>query len=324
MFHRNDQIRLQNAACENDANNPVIDIIESLHKNELKKTERLSRTSMTDPASVMMHRFLQTAGVKGDAIRHWIAIFNNKPAYSDKLLKDMTPFMRSDRIQALALFMLSFKKYVGDYIPRNDPLRDQKLQKLQETFKNTTAEIFEQLPFIKVSSLTKEYHAQMCDGNNDPYKMDEKMKTRIKVIQQELQHKITLNHKLEQQPICPIYNYMQSCFNKDCTLLHVCALCFDPNHKATDSYCPKSHLMPKFAIGRFNNANKYYERRKNDKRKPYGYGNYNRYPPNMGRRPYHYNNNNNQQRGGPNNGQNDDINDNNDQRRNNNNNQRRN
>ena len=247
MFNRDDynnqvaQFRDFEDDAKND--NPVNQVLQTIQKREVKKTQQLASTNMTDPSAVMMYNLIKTAGVNADAYKTLIKLLNNKQHYDQSLLKNMTPALKSGRAEILALLMNAFTKFIKDNLKIDDPQRDQKIKDLDDAFDKTAGEIFRKMPFIPISSLAQEYHAQICDGNTNPYKLNEIMSDRYKIIGQQLNHQISPSYSYPHNTICFMHNWMSPCFKKDkCPMDHVCAICGKYGHIATDPICPKSQL----------------------------------------------------------------------------------
>ena len=125
MFHRNDcnDHQSQIRPDFNVEDQAVNEVLESIQKREMKKTQKLANAQMTDPSAIMIFNLIKTAGVKADAIKTLLCLLNNKQSFDNKLLKNLTTALKSNRAEILALLMNAYTKFIKDHIKRDDPHR---------------------------------------------------------------------------------------------------------------------------------------------------------------------------------------------------------
>ena len=106
--------------------------------------------------------------------------------------------------------------------------------------------------------MNKEFHAIMCNADVNPYKVHKVVDSRFEVINQKLQHQVDESFRFNHTPSCMIHNTMPPCKDSKCELPHICSSCGDHDHIATDSRCPKIHLIKDWYLKRHGEVNRYY------------------------------------------------------------------
>ena len=250
--------------------NPVGSIVAAIHKQQSKKTAALPKNTITDPAGVILYDHIKVAGVKADALKRMVCLLMNKKQFQPKLLSDVSQIAAPNRIEGLAMIYNAFHCFMFNDI-KNDINKEKKKKVLQEVFNRIAFLILSHIPQIKISSMAKEFHAMVCDGDINPFHADKIIKNRFDILAQKLQHQVDESYNFDTVFPCLVHNTMNPCKDTKCPAPHICGVCGAADHIATDPRCPKYHTMKDWYIKRMNEVNKYYQHK--SRRGRYGNGN---------------------------------------------------
>ena len=242
---------------DNNDNNPVGSIVAAIHKQQVKKTAALPKNTIADPAGVIIYNYIKLAGVKADPMKKVITLLANKDKFEPKLLSDVSQFLSSNRIEAFALVYNASLDYLERNV-KNDVNKSIKIKKLREVFKQIAFKVLQSIPQIKVSSMSKEFHAMICNADMNPYTANDTISQRFDILSQQLQHQIDDNYQFDTSFVCLVHNVMPPCKDTKCPSPHVCAVCGHKGHIITDPRCPKYHNNKEWFIKRLIEVNKYY------------------------------------------------------------------
>ena len=104
-----------NAADDDDQDNehdPVGLIIAAIQKHQAKKTARLSKNNIFDPMGVVMHDYINLAGVQAKSSKLIVTSLSNKSKPDPKTLSNMTELLQTNGIKTIAhVFEATFDRH---------------------------------------------------------------------------------------------------------------------------------------------------------------------------------------------------------------------
>ena len=249
MFHKNDLNRFTydddvetdiDDFNHNNDNNPVGSIIKDIQKQRAKKTATLPKNNISDPMGVMIHNLIKLTGVNAIPAKRIILLLSKKSKYDPKILSNMSELLQTNRMEIIALMF----EATLDCYQRDAKSKEQKqlyTHLLEKVFKNISYDIIRSTLKVEIKSIAQEFHSTFCDVDLNPYKADEVIGDKLKLLKQQLQFQINDKCQFDILSPCLRHNLSPPCKFKNCNWPHVCR-CGASDHIMTDKHCPKYHM----------------------------------------------------------------------------------
>ena len=140
----------------------------------------------------------------------------------------------------------------------NSSDKNKKLKLLESVFKEIAYRSLKAISQVKLNTMNKEFHAIICNADVNQFQIDKEVESRYEVLKQQLQHQIDHSIVFKHVSACLIHNTMTQCKNTKCEHPHVCSLCADADHVATDPRCPKAIGSMDWYFKRMNEVHRYH------------------------------------------------------------------
>ena len=242
--------------------NPLAATHAQIHKNEQKKDERLAKNTWTDIVPLMISSYVRDLGCDGDPVKRLLCILMNEKEFSYKMLKDLSPLIKSDRIQAIAILMISYYHFVKKNVKMNDAKYDDKMNRIETSYEIASGYIIKYTQFVVPSGTAKELYSLMSDLNVTPFQFHHELRNRLQTTRTKPRHSISDTFSFKPTLTCYWFNYMGGCYKKECELPSICAGCHDSSHPVTSPLCPMANKMPNTFRNRINQMITYHTKRK--------------------------------------------------------------